>query len=226
MSAADRPTLSASDLARRLGDALPPADSLTAAQLELVAAARDLLDAVVGTGTDDAVRAEAAVTLRAVAETLRTTVREPLIVLLRHPGGRFENATQAGSGRLNARSFPTEFDLPRECPEITEGPGPEVTGRCRLGASAGGPPERAHGGVVATVLDEACGAGIVAAGRVGMTVTLTVDYLGPVPLGVPLDIRARTEEIDGRKTWVTAEIVVDGEVRARGRALFVATRPQ
>ena len=100
------------------------------------------------------------------------------------------------------------------------------TALSRLSTAAGGPPERAHGGVVATILDEACGAGIVAAGRVGMTVTLTVDYVGPVPLGVPLGIRARTEEIDGRKTWVTAEIVVDDEVRARGRALFVATRPQ
>ena len=220
------PTLSASDLARRLGDALPPADSLTEAQLDLVAAARDLLDAVVRTDVADAERAAAAAQLRAVTEALRAATREPVIVLLRHPGGRFENATQAGSGRLNARSFPTTFDLPEECPEIAAGPGPEVTGRCVLDASAGGPPERAHGGVVATILDEACGAGIVAAGRVGMTVTLTVDYVGPVPLGVPLGIRARTEEVDGRKTWVTAEIVVDDEVRARGRALFVATRPQ
>ena len=226
MTAADRPTLSASDLARRLGDALPPADSLTAAQLDLVDAARDLLDAVVRTDTDDAVRSAAAGTLRTAARSLRAVTREPVIVLLRHPGGRFENATQAGSGRLNARSFPTVFDLPEVCPEIAVGPGPEVTGRCRLDASAGGPPERAHGGVVATILDEACGAGIVAAGRVGMTVTLSVDYLGPVPLGVPLDLRARAEEVDGRKTWVTAEIVVDDEVRARGRALFVATRPQ
>lgn len=226
MTADDRPTLSASDLARRLGDALPPADSLTAAQLDLVAAARDLLDAVVRTDTDDAARSTAAATLRRVTADLRVAEREPVIVLLRHPGGRFENATQAGSGRLNARSFPTVFDLPEACPEITVGPGPEVTGHCRLDASAGGPPERAHGGVVATVLDEACGAGIVAAGRVGMTVTLTVDYLGPVPLGEPLGIRARAEEVDGRKTWVTAEIVVDDEVRARGRALFVATRPR
>ena len=226
MSEPDRRTLSASDLARRLGDALPPADSLTAEQLELVAAARDLLDAVVRTDVDDDTRADAAGTIRTVTDALRAATREPVIVLLRHPGGRFENATQAGSGRLNARSFPTTFDIPAECPEIATGPGPEVHGRCVLDASAGGPPERAHGGVVATILDEACGAGIVAAGRVGMTVTLAVDYRGPVPLGVPLAIRSRAEEIDGRKTWVTAEIVVDDEVRARGRALFVATRPQ
>jgi len=219
-----QPPPSAGDLARLLGDALPPADSLTDAQLGLVAAARDLLDAVVRTDTDDATRSAAADALRAVTERLRQATRDPVIVLLRHPDGRFDNATQAGSGRLNPRAFPIVFDHPPPGPTITVGPGPEVTGRCRLDASAGGPPERAHGGVVATILDEACGAGMVAAGRTGMTATLTVDYLGPVPLGVPLAIRSRAEEVDGRKTWVTAEIAVDGEVRARGRALFVAAR--
>ena len=220
-----RPTGSASDLAARMGDALPGAESFTAEQAALVDVVRRLLDGVVVTDVDDAERVRLTADLERIVDALGARTRDPLIRLVRHPDGRFENLTQAGTGRANPRAIPVAFDDLTVGPAITAGPGPEVRGRCVLGAAAGGPPERAHGGVVAALLDESLGAALVAAGRLGMTVALEVDYLAGVPLGVPLELRSRCTGVEGRKTRLSAEIVVDGSVVARGRALFVASRP-
>jgi len=54
-----------------------------------------------------------------------------------------------------------------------------------------------------------------------VTASLQVDYLGPTPLGVPLEVRGRVEEIKGRKVVVTAALSAGGEVCARGRVVTV-----
>jgi acyl-coenzyme A thioesterase PaaI-like protein len=54
-----------------------------------------------------------------------------------------------------------------------------------------------------------------------LTASLQVDYLRPTPLGVPLEVRARVEEIRGRKVVVTATVSADGVVCARGRVVAV-----
>ncbi len=57
-----------------------------------------------------------------------------------------------------------------------------------------------------------------------LTASLQVDYLRPTPIGVPLEVRARIEEVKGRKVTVTATVSVNGEVCARGRVVAVQMR--
>lgn len=54
-----------------------------------------------------------------------------------------------------------------------------------------------------------------------VTASLKVDYLKPTPLGVPLEIRGRVEEIKGRKVVVNETVSAEGEVCARGRVVAV-----
>jgi len=54
-----------------------------------------------------------------------------------------------------------------------------------------------------------------------LTASLQVDYLRPTPLGVPLEVRARVEEVKGRKVTVTATVAASGALCARGRVVAV-----
>lgn len=85
-----------------------------------------------------------------------------------------------------------------------------------------GPPHYAHGGAVATVLDEAMGAAAFFANRLGFTLTMTVNYRASAPLLTDLHVLARVVRIEGKKTHVTAEIVLpeDGTVLADAVGLF------
>lgn len=54
-----------------------------------------------------------------------------------------------------------------------------------------------------------------------VTASLQVEYLRPTPLGVPLEVRGRVEEIKGRKVVVSATVSANGEVCAKGRVVAV-----
>lgn len=54
-----------------------------------------------------------------------------------------------------------------------------------------------------------------------LTASLQVDYLLPTPLGVPLEVRGRVEEISERKVVVSSTLIADGEVCARGKVVAV-----
>lgn len=223
-AARPRNTVSAAELGNLLGESLPTADSVSAAELALVDAARTLLDAIMRSAVDDEERWRLAKQIERIIEDLRATPRDDLVRLVRHPDGRIENLAQAAAGRCNPRSLRLRFD-DMTLPPADQPPTPvEVRGWCELDASAAGPPERAHGGIVATILDEALGVAMMKAGRTGMTVSLEVSLHAGVPLGVPLEVRSRCVDFDGRKTRATAELVVDDKVLARGAALFVASR--
>jgi acyl-coenzyme A thioesterase PaaI-like protein len=95
-----------------------------------------------------------------------------------------------------------------------------VVGECTMRAIHEGPPGVVHGGWVATLLDQLLGHANAAAGVGGFTAQLTVRYLRPTPYGVPLTIRARTEEVDGRRVLASGEIVADGLVTAEATGMF------
>ncbi len=95
-------------------------------------------------------------------------------------------------------------------------------------------PGYVNGGVLASLIDchgtgTASAAAYRAAGReMGsapplrfVTASLQVDYLRPTPLGVPLEIRGRVEEITNRKVVVGATVSAAGEVTVRGRVVAV-----
>lgn len=93
----------------------------------------------------------------------------------------------------------------------------------RLAKRFQGPPGHAHGGIIATLLDEAMSKANRILEVVAMTRHLEVEYLRPVPVAAALRLTARHVRADGRKHHCEAELCdADGEVLARGRALFIA----
>jgi acyl-coenzyme A thioesterase PaaI-like protein len=87
-----------------------------------------------------------------------------------------------------------------------------------------GAPGLAHGGVLATAIDEALGMVVWLLRKPYVTGRLETDYLRPVPVGATLHIRARCSGISGRKAYLAAEAHLggpEGPVAVRGAALFV-----
>jgi len=99
--------------------------------------------------------------------------------------------------------------------------------RFRLGKRYTGPPGHCHGGIIATILDEAMGKVNKLRHVIALTSEITVRYLKPVPLKQPLLVESREVRVKGRKHINMAEILNErGEVLARSRGLFVAIDPQ
>ena len=95
-------------------------------------------------------------------------------------------------------------------------------------------PGYVYGGLIASVIDcHGTGTAAAAAYRredraMGsdpplryVTASLQVDYLKPTPLGPPLEVRGRVEEIKERKVVVAIRVSVQGEVCAKGRVVAV-----
>lgn len=208
------------ELALSMGDDIPGPDSISSESHELVAAVRELLDAVMRTDVDDATKASVAADLATINSRLRSKVRQPYITVVRHLNGRIENVTQAGSGPLNPRAPIVSFD-PVSVPGSTYAP-VEVTAHAVLDASMSGPPEKAHGGIVATMLDEVLGVASTAAGASGLTVALNIRFRAGTPLGVPLTVTARGTGVDGRKSFASGEVRHGDTVVAEATAVYVS----
>ena len=97
----------------------------------------------------------------------------------------------------------------------------------RLGRRYTGPPGHCHGGVIATILDDAMGKLNKLRDLVAMTASMTVDYLRPVPLYKPLRVVSRELSKRGRRLTHSAEILDEkGTVLARSRGLFKIIDPE
>ncbi len=70
-----------------------------------------------------------------------------------------------------------------------------------------GHPGYLHGGIIATLLDEAMSKAVRALGLTAMTRQIEVEYLRPVPSGKALRIEARVLRSEGRKHWAEARIL-------------------
>jgi acyl-coenzyme A thioesterase PaaI-like protein len=214
---------SASELAAQSADDLIDPTTIDAASLALVARVRDLVEAVVSTDVSPAERELISAELERLTATLSQSTRDPLIQLGRHRDGRLENFTQAGSGSLNPQSVPLDFDPLPSAPDPGQPPSSaEVSARFVLSAAHSGPPHKAHGGVVATILDEVLGVAATAAGASGLTGTLTVRYEAATPYGVPLVVVGRYTGSEGRKHRATGEILHEDRVTARGEAVYIS----
>jgi uncharacterized protein (TIGR00369 family) len=98
--------------------------------------------------------------------------------------------------------------------------------RFRLGRRYTGPPGHCHGGIIATILDEAMGKVNKLRHVVAVTSEITVNYLKPVPLNKSLRVESREVRVKGRRHINMAEILNQkGEVLARSRGLFIAIDP-
>ena len=91
-----------------------------------------------------------------------------------------------------------------------------------------------YGGLLASIID--ChGTGTAAAAayraeqramdtqppRRFLTAALHVDYLRPTPLGVPLELRGRIKEFQGRKVVVSVSVSANGQVCVQGEVVAV-----
>jgi acyl-coenzyme A thioesterase PaaI-like protein len=129
-----------------------------------------------------------------------------------------------GCGRLNARGLQIKSYWQGEETVATYLPRPEHTAI----------PGYVYGGLIASLIDcHATGTAAAAAARAAgrdladdpqfrfVTASLQVDYVRPTPMGVPLELRGRVEEITARKVVVSATVSAEGNLCARGRVVAV-----
>jgi len=92
-----------------------------------------------------------------------------------------------------------------------------------LGARYQGPPGHSHGGIIATILDEAMGKVNKLRNVLALTKSMNVEYKKPVPLHQTLTVTGREQQVNGREHTNIAEITNEkGEVLARSTGVFVA----
>ncbi len=101
-----------------------------------------------------------------------------------------------------------------------------ATSTVNFGRNHEGPPGYIHGGILATLLDEAMSKLNRPLNVLAMTRHLEIDYLRPAPLHTPLTLNAQHLRRESRKLFHTAELVApDGTVLTRGKGLFVILDP-
>jgi acyl-coenzyme A thioesterase PaaI-like protein len=125
--------------------------------------------------------------------------------LIAHHDGCF------GCGQANL--FGLQLELDRE-----EG---GVRGRFFVKQDHQGPPGYAHGGIVATALDEAMALALHAEGLDARTRRLELDLLAPAPVGTFVEVEASVERRDGRRIRTRAAAREGETVVAEAVAEFV-----
>jgi uncharacterized protein (TIGR00369 family) len=90
-----------------------------------------------------------------------------------------------------------------------------------------GPPGHVHGGVIATLLDEAMSKANRRLGIIAMTRKMEVEYLRPVPLATTLTLEGNSSASEGRKHHCEARVLdANGTILAKARGLFIAVDPE
>ena len=90
-----------------------------------------------------------------------------------------------------------------------------------------GAPGMAHGGVVAALLDEACGQAVRPALSPAVTSKLEIRYLAPVPVEEPLRVSAQLVGLEERRAAAESAMQDEsGLLLAHGRADCVQVRPE
>jgi uncharacterized protein (TIGR00369 family) len=97
----------------------------------------------------------------------------------------------------------------------------------RLSSRYTGPPGHCHGGIIASILDDAMGKVNKLHHVVALTREMTIEYLKPVPLHKPLRVEGHEIQKKGRTHVNSAEILNDNnEVLARSKGIFIAIDPE
>lgn len=97
-------------------------------------------------------------------------------------------------------------------------------GRVTTGWAYEGPPESLHGGYVAAIFDQFMGLAQALGGQPGMTGTLAIRYLQRTPLNTELVLKGWVAKVEGRKTWVRAEMHANDTLTATCDGVFVQPR--
>jgi acyl-coenzyme A thioesterase PaaI-like protein len=201
---------------------LPDSDATPAAEIErqaatwrpLTEATRELVDLCVMSDVDEEEVRAAQADVEAAVARLRKVRRVRTLGEEHLTGGRRRPWGNPVIGLRNPIAPPVE---------VTSDPTGRATTQFRCGAAYEGPPGLVHGGVVSLILDQILGHAVGAAGRPGMTGTLTIVYRQGTPLG---DLRAEAwiDRVDGIKTWARAHLVGPDGVTAEAEGVFILPR--
>jgi len=107
---------------------------------------------------------------------------------------------------------------------MVTGEGLRVRGTFTVSEHHQGSPGLAHGGVLATAMDEALGYLTWVVGTPAVTARLEVDYRRPVPVHSVLALEAQVIGVRGRKVYCRGSARLgepDGPVAIEARALFL-----
>lgn len=124
-----------------------------------------------------------------------------------------------GCGKANPQSMRLKFTYD----ETTR----EIATSFRLSKRYSGPPGYCHGGIIATILDEAMAKLNQPHQVTAVTAHMAIDYLRPVPLNQPLRAQARETANRGRRRFRSATLLNDeGTALACATGIFIAIDPQ
>jgi uncharacterized protein (TIGR00369 family) len=122
-----------------------------------------------------------------------------------------------GKDNIHGMHLRFVYDADRKC----------FTCRFRLSKRYTGPPGYCHGGIIATILDDAMGKLNKLRQVTAVTAQMKIDYLRPVPLNKPLRVDSRELRVRGRKHYHMAEILNEaGDTLARSHGIFVTIDPK
>jgi uncharacterized protein (TIGR00369 family) len=101
-----------------------------------------------------------------------------------------------------------------------------IRGTVTLDRRHEGAPGYAHGGAVATLLDDALGSLLHLLRIPAVTAKLEIDYRRPALIGHEFEVEAWVERMDGRKLHFAGELRDGGEVIANALGLFLKVDPE
>jgi len=190
------------------------------ARWDAAAALRDLNHSFVAREPGDDAHAAASRVARELTATLeQSPLRDRLALMM----ARGDHAIMGGLGfedrAVAGRGNPTSIDL-----DVSYA-GDEVVARVVLRRAFEGAPGRAHGGIVAAAFDDVTGFVIGLLQEPAFTGELTVRYLAPVPVGEPIEMRARLDGRERRKLFISGEARHAEQVVATCRAIYITVDP-
>ncbi|MDX2680652.1 MULTISPECIES: PaaI family thioesterase [Streptomyces] len=128
-------------------------------------------------------------------------------------GAHYEHCFGCGGGQAHGLHL-----------EARAGEGVTVTAEFTVQSAHQGAPGLAHGGILASALDETLGSLNWLLRTIAVTGRLETEFVRPVPVGVTLHLAAEVTAVAGRKIYSTATGRIggpDGPVAIRADALFV-----
>lgn len=188
-----------------------------AARIRLGAAVRRLGHAAIGheSSVDD--MELAAKELERIAETLEADPRR--VRDLSHFGKSLQTVAQDGEKLASHLGRPgSGAGSPHGLNMVVHRDGDRIRARFEFGAADEGPPQRAHGGLVALAFDDALGFVLNMHQIIAYTGQLSIRYEAGSPLDTPLVITAWMDRREGRKLFIESELRED-----RGDAPRIAT---
>jgi len=102
----------------------------------------------------------------------------------------------------------------------------QLWGKVWFGPGTQGPPGHAHGGSIASILDEAMGGATWMKGHPAVALELTSRFRKLIPLETVATLTAKVVEVQGRKVRTRSRLEgADGTLYAEGEGLFLTLDP-